>query len=108
MQLKSRKKLNALWLMKKQALFFAEVKTIGTRQHSHDDRSSIRETRTDRKERHTTKANGRYPSGPTESFAMYDEDMCDVGFCSRCGALLASEPPTAVHCWDCLAQDKTV
>lgn len=94
--------------MKKQALILAEMKTIGTRRHSRGDRSSIRETRTDRKEPHTTKANGRYPGGPTESFAMYDEDACDVGFCSRCGALLASEPPTAVHCWDCLAQDETV
>jgi len=93
--------------MKKHALF-SKMKTIGTRQHSHGDRSSIRETRTCPKKRHTTKANGRYPGGPKESFAMYKEDTCDVGFCSRCGTLLASEPPTVVHCWDCLAQDKTV
>ena len=35
-----------------------------------------------------------------------DEDTLDIGYCTRCGALLdGATPPTEQHCWRCGAED---
>lgn len=34
-----------------------------------------------------------------------DYDTVDIGYCTRCGKLLDTEPPTAMQCWDCMDED---